>query len=382
MYSQEKCREFLIKFAYWASLGLIALAFIYFLFKPLLPFIVAFVVAAALQPVLKWCEKHWKFNHGVLATALTVLSYVLIVGLVLLLLIGIFSAIINWASGLPDTFTDTVRPWIEKSSTDLLDFVFKIDPQMGQFVQNMLPDALSALGSAIMNFSVGLVSWASSVGSKLPGAMLAAIICVIATAFLSTDYEMVVSAVIGIFPPRGQRMIEQMRAAVVRIIMDFARSYMLILFITFLEVFVGLSLIGFENSAIIATLIAIFDFMPILGSGMILLPWTVVTFIQGSIKRGIGLMVLWLVVVIARQIMEPRIVGKRVGLYPLVTLLCMWLGLKLFGGVGMLALPVIVLILKDLYENGLLSSMFIQCDEKNAEDSEGTAVPEKLEEEK
>ena len=64
---------------------------------------------------------------------------------------------------------------------------------------------------------------------------------------------------------------------------------------------------------------------------------------------------LWLVVVVVRQIIEPRIVSKRVGLYPLVTLLCMWMGLKLFGGVGMLALPVIVLVVKDLYESGLLN---------------------------
>ena len=110
-----------------------------------------------------------------------------------------------------------------------------------------------------------------------------------------------------------------------------------------------------ENAAVIASLIALFDFMPILGSGMILLPWTIFTLIQGKIGRGIGLLVLWLVVVIARQIIEPRIVSKRVGLYPLVTLFFMWLGLKIFGGVGMLALPVIVLVIKDLYESGLLN---------------------------
>ena len=218
----------------------------------------------------------------------------------------------------------------------------------------MLPDVISSLSSTIMNISVSLVSWASSVGTKLPGTMLAAIICVIATTFLVKDYDVVVSKLLSVLPLRGQVVVSQIRVAIVGILVNFARSYLLILFITFMEVFIGLAIIGVENAAVIASLIALFDFMPILGSGMILLPWTIFTLIQGKIGRGIGLLILWLVVVIARQIIEPRIVSKRVGLYPLVTLFFMWMGLKLFGGVGMLALPVIILVIKDLYESGLL----------------------------
>ena len=139
--------------------------------------------------------------------------------------------------------------------------------------------------------------------------------------------------------------------------MKYLKQFVLILFITFMEVFIGLVFIGFENAAVIAALIAVFDILPIVGSGMVLLPWTVFTLIQGDIKRGIGLLLLYLFVVIARQVIEPRIVSKRVGLHPLSTLLFMWLGLKLFGGVGMLALPICVLILKDLHESGLLSNI-------------------------
>ena len=357
MQTHDKHRNFLIHFAYWASVTIIILAFLYFLLKPLVPFIIAFSVAAVLQPVMRWCQKRWKIAEGVLAAGLTVLCYTLLVGLVLLLLIGLFTALIDWASGLPELFTGTVSPWIEKSSSDALSFLSRLDPQMGAYVQDMLPDALASLGSTVMDFSVSLVSWASSVGTKLPGAMLAAVICVIATVFVSRDYEQIIKAVLNMFPERGRAMIVQSGYAIVEILGKFARSYVLILFITFVEVFIGLVFIGFENAAVIAALIAVFDILPIVGSGMVLLPWTVFTFIQGDIKRGIGLLLLYLFVVIARQVIEPRIVSKRVGLHPLSTLLFMWLGLKLFGGVGMLALPICVLILKDLHESGLLSNI-------------------------
>lgn len=365
MTSQQKYKDFLIKFGFFAAVAAIVFVFIRFLLKPLLPFIIAFVVAAFLQPVMRWLlnKLHFKSSReGIVAVIITVTCYVILVGLVLLLLIGLAAAVIDWASGLPDLFANTIAPWVETSLEQLLTFIYVLNPEMGLFVQDMLPDVLSSLSSTIMNISVSLVSWASSVGTQLPGAMLAAIICVIATVFLVKDYDRVMGRVLSVLPVKGQVVVGQIRVATVGILVNFARSYVLILFITFLEVFVGLTIIGIENAAVIATLIALFDFMPILGSGMILMPWTIFTLIQGRVKRGIGLLVLWLVVVVARQIIEPRIVSKRVGLYPLVTLLCMWMGLKLFGGVGMLALPVIVLIIKDLYESGLLNIFMVSTE--------------------
>ena len=117
MLTSQQRRDFLIKFAFWGALGLLAIGFIYFLLGPLTPFIIAFTVAALLQGAMRWVEQRWnKLPHGVVATALTVLSYVLLLGLVVLLLVGLFSAAIDWASDLPELFTDSFAPWIEKSN--------------------------------------------------------------------------------------------------------------------------------------------------------------------------------------------------------------------------------------------------------------------------
>ena len=152
MQTHDKHRNFLIHFAYWASVTIIILAFLYFLLKPLVPFIIAFSVAAVLQPVMRWCQKRWKIAEGVLAAGLTVLCYTLLVGLVLLLLIGLFTALIDWASGLPELFTGTVSPWIEKSSSDALSFLSRLDPQMGAYVQDMLPEYLHFVRSLLQYF--------------------------------------------------------------------------------------------------------------------------------------------------------------------------------------------------------------------------------------
>jgi len=218
-----------------------------------------------------------------------------------------------------------------------------------------MPDIVSTIGGAVMNFSVNIVSWATSVGTKLPGAMLAAVICVIATIFTTADYTRVVGKMMQLLPLKARHAVQTAKKAFLVIVGRYLKSYMLILLITFSEIFIGLMIIGFKNAAIIALAIAVFDILPIVGSGMVLLPWTIVTFIQGNTGAGIGLAVLYVIVIVVRQVIEPKIVGKQVGLHPLLTLLCMWLGLKLFGGIGMFILPISLLIILDLKASGLIN---------------------------
>ena len=123
---------------------------------------------------------------------------------------------------------------------------------------------------------------------------------------------------------------------------------------TFAEIAIGLLIIGFDNAAVIALLIAVFDILPIVGSGIVLAPWAVIKLLQGKIGMGIGLAILWAVVIVVRQIAEPKIVGKQVGLHPLATMLCLWVGLKLGGGIGMFALPISLLIILELKAEGLI----------------------------
>ena len=133
--------------------------------------------------------------------------------------------------------------------------------------------------------------------------------------------------------------------------MKYGVSYLLIMLMTFGEIAVGLLIIGKPHPILIAALIAIFDIFPIVGAGLILLPWTIINFLQGNTLQGIGMAILYVVVIVVRQIMEPRIVGKQVGLPPLVTLACMFVGTSLFGGVGLFGLPVLAAILTNLNDD-------------------------------
>jgi predicted PurR-regulated permease PerM len=122
--------------------------------------------------------------------------------------------------------------------------------------------------------------------------------------------------------------------------MRYVRSLALILLITFSELALGLTLLHTERPLLRAAGIAAFDLLPILGCGGVLIPWGIVALLGGDMRLGIGLLVLWAVIALVRSIIEPRIVGRQMGVHPLITLAAIFIGGKLFGFAGMLFLPI------------------------------------------
>ena len=105
---------------------------------------------------------------------------------------------------------------------------------------------------------------------------------------------------------------------------------------------------------IIAIVTSIVDIIPILGTGTILLPWLAYSFIVGNYAMGIGLLVMYIVISVIRQIIEPKFVAGQLGLPPFVTITALYLGLKIFGVLGMIIMPVIIVMLKLLNDEGII----------------------------
>ena len=352
----QKYKDFLLKFGYWAAIALIVFLVWKYLLAYLLPFLIAYAVASLLRPAVVWLGKKLHIRRGAISVALVLFVYIFVAGALILLSVGIITEVVDLVSGMPEYYTSNISPALDKLGNSVLDLLFRLDPTTVKTIEDMVPDALSSLGSAVTKFSMQAVSWASGTAVEFPGKLMAAVICVIATIFLAVDYGTVNAFIKKHLPEKAVAVLRSAKNSLGNILGNYAKSYALILFLTFAELSVGLLLIGYKKAILIALIIALFDILPIVGSGTILVPWAVISLVQGNIGHGVALIVLYVVVVVVRQIMEPKIVGRRVGLHPLATLLCMWLGAKLFGMVGLFGLPVSILIIKELKANGTLPS--------------------------
>lgn len=354
MEKKEKYKDFLVKFGYWAAILLIAVLFIKFLLKPLAPFLVALAVVMIVQPIVRKFDEKFKINKKFSSVVLVILCYLIVAGLLILIIAGIVSVVVDWAQMIPDFFVESIQPSIVNGTEKILERLNRIDPEIGLTIEQTIPDIMSSASSSVMNLSMNILSWASGIGSKIPGFLLATVICIISTVFLAIDYNHICSKILSMLPSKARDIVVTAKRALGVIIGKYFKSYAIILIMTFAEIAIGLFIIGVDDAASIAALIAVFDILPIVGSGMILAPWAIIAFIQRRIGMGIGIAALWAIVIVVREIAEPKIVGKQVGLHPLATLMCLWIGLKLGGGFGMFALPISLLIIMDLKAEGII----------------------------
>lgn len=346
--TKERMTQFLIKFAYVAViLGLIFLGF-KFVLPLLMPFMLAFLFSVLLRTPANYAADRLKVNRRLMIAVFVTLFYMLLA--VLALLIG--SELFTFARTSVSRFNTVIIPTVERLADAASRWTSHLDPNVVQVLEELVSSVLLSLRSKVAEISTRLVT---GVMSSLPSGFLNVLFMMIATYFISLDFGLLRWAVARRIKEENYNKIIAGLNYCKTTIGKMLRSYVLIMFITFVEQAVGLTILGVEYSLLIAMAIAVFDILPVVGSGTIMLPWAAVSLATGDIKRGLGLLVLYIIITIIRQIIEPRIVGDHVGLHPLLTLMCMFVGLRVFGGLGLLGLPILCAVLVGLERDGVIT---------------------------
>ena len=206
----------------------------------------------------------------------------------------------------------------------------------------------------VSSLSMSAMGTISGVASSLPGLFIKLLLMIISTFFIAADYELLTGFFLKQLDGKSKQIFLQVKKYVVGTLFVCIRSYALIMTITFIELSVGLSIIGVKNSILIAFLISVFDILPVLGTGGIMIPWTIIAALTGDYSLSIGLLIVYLIITVIRNIIEPKIVGSQIGLHPVVTLASMFVGVQLLGVVGLFGFPISLSLLRHLNDNGTI----------------------------
>lgn len=351
----EKKRKFIIDFVYLLLIGLL----IYFVFKYaigfLMPFIIAYAVAALLQRFVKLAENKLKFSHKVASLVTVIIFYCTIGALVICICIGIFYYIKDQIVKIPQIYKNTIEPAASLLLENIDKLTDNMNPTFAAAIDNIASNLFTYLANIVTTLSGAVVSLVSSVATSLPTLALKVVFALIASFYFTSDYDKIHDFIEHQCTDHVWSKIKATRIAIGQIIFSYVKSYAIILGITFLELAVAMLVLGVNNFATVAFMIAIFDILPVVGTGTILIPWTVIELIRGNYTMAIGLIIAYVVIFIVRQVIEPKIVGEHVGLHPLVTLLAMFVGSILFGIIGLFGIPITIAILVDLNEKGVIN---------------------------
>lgn len=229
-----------------------------------------------------------------------------------------------------------LRNWLERNESE------SIRRQIDATVANMLSETISRYSAKIPEI---LGTWLRA----FPSTLIFLITFLITLFYCCTDDGRISSflqdIVPGVWRPHQRRLSRQLGQVGAR----WLRAYLLLFLLTFVQLFIGFSVLRLPYVFLPALLISLFDLLPLLGVGTILIPWGLLALLSGNTVLGSGLLVLCGIVLLVRQLLEPKILGESLGLHPLLTLLAVYAGLRLGGVWGMIAAPAVAVVVRSVW---------------------------------
>ena len=366
----KKRRDTIINVAFAALVIGLVYVFFKYCFAITAPFLISFFFAVLLQKPLRWLDKKTKKKcHTLWSLLLVLLSLLIILGPVITIISLIAKEIGGFVSYLMGQLNDlpSFLATLEREILNLLKFLPEgiytsisdsISEVFGRMINNF---DLSALGIDMKAITSGLTTGVTgiySVVKNIPSALIGIVIGIVAWIFFTKDYNYIVSFIKLQLPEGKKNLLSEIKQIFSKTVLKMLRAYGLIMLITFLELFLGLSILNWigvmDNNyvVVIALAIAVFDILPVAGSGGILIPWALISLVMGNYTQALGLIIIYVIISVIRQYIEPKIVGTSLGVHPIVTLAGLYFGLKLFGFLGMFIVPITVMTIKAFNDAG------------------------------
>ena len=333
-------RNFIIQFAYYGIIAGLFLLFCKYLLPYLMPFLMGWVIAYIFKKPIQWLMDKTNLSRGVVSIIFLCVFYAIVITVAVLVGMELVNRGIVFVGNIPSFYRQTIEPNFYQVYDQVRDFIGKLDPNVVSQFSNIMTSIISKIGETVTSLSVSTVSWLSGYITKVPMTILRTFMTIISSILIATDYRRVNTFIIRQFSEEQKNIIFEIENYLVGTVFKCIKSYGIIMAVTACELSLGLMIIGIKNPISIACGIAVLDILPVLGSGTVLIPWAIGSFITGDFWLGIKLLILYAVITAIRQVMEPRIVGTQLGLHPLVSLAGMFIGTQMFGVWGLFGTPI------------------------------------------
>lgn len=350
----EKKRAFLINIGYYGFFVILLLLAARYLLPVLMPFLVAFVLAFLIQRPAAWIARRLRAPKGRLSVLLLVLVYVAVFGVAFSGGGRVFAVIREFVIDVPDIYRRDILPLLNYVLEGVAENLSEADPFVSAQIENSLQQAVQSIGQMVSGLSVTLLQMVSEFITGVPSVLIRVVLTVITSFYICSDYDRILSALWRLLPDRWQNLCRDIKQYGLNMIRVYIRSYSLLFLLTFTELTIGFLIFQIPHSLLVAVLIAIFDILPVLGTGGVLIPWAVILAVIGNYPLAAGILILYVIITVVRNSVEPRIVGKQIGLHPLLTLIAMFTGVSLAGLPGLILLPMAVMIFVNMEKNGAI----------------------------
>ncbi len=316
------------------------------------PFLLAWFFSWVAQPVADFLHKKLHFPKR-LAGIITVLLVISVIGgIITALIIQIVQEVSVLAEHIP-SYYQNISYYVENLFARIQGGYINLPENVIAMIENFSQQFTTLVGNTLSSWVEPISKSALEVASHLPSALVFVVMTVLSTYFLLNDKRQFKIWLRRNMSEKLFGHISGIKRELKGALGGYLKAQLILMCITFCEVSIGFSILGVRYALFFAVIIAIMDAIPILGTGTFLIPYAIIEFILGNWGMGIGLLILYGICLLVRQFLEPKIISHQIGIHPMITLISMYVGLRLFGFIGMILGPPIALIVRYLYLGGI-----------------------------
>lgn len=329
-----------------------------------MPFLIAAIIAIAIEPVIKFCMNKLKMSRRVSSFIIITLTIVILGAALIGGITELISELLKLSSNIAPAITkatEFVSVLTDKITTD---YAADISPQVINAIEKSVIDFIGNIGTYVGE----IASQSLKVLLSIPTVAINIIITILALVFLTKDRIYIIDMLEHQFPKSWIKNASKVLKEVFSSIGGYIKVYLKIIVITFAELFLAFNIfnaIGFNvpYPFALAIIISLVDILPVLGVGTVLNPWAIWMLIEGNYGFALAIFITYIIIFIVRQFIEPKLVSNQFGIHPIITLMAMYAGYKLIGGVfGLIVGPIALMALRCIFskqlERGLFKDLF------------------------
>ena len=334
---------------------LVAINFGKTLISLFMPFILAIILAMILNPLIDKIQLKTKIKRNkvtlLLIVSISIISGILIymlaksIVLEILQLVGNIDTILEGFTASVDSAELAIQKLLSKMHLE-----FKLES--GSLMEKMMDTVVATVKSFAVD-TTGLAEFAKQRVSGAAGIFVSVLVFIMASYFITADYQKICKNFSNILGTDLSKVLNQIKSIFISAFGGYIRARVIVaLGVGFIE-FIGFMIIGQQYALLLAMVMAILDFIPIIGSGTVIVPWAIICLVTGHIGYGLKLFIIYGVITVFRNIAEPKAVGNQTGLSSILSLITIYVGMKLAGIVGMILGPVLTMTIINMLKIGI-----------------------------
>ncbi len=336
--------NFIINFVYIFIIIIVFYIVLKYALPIVFPIVISFLIANFAEPTVYVLAKQTKIKRSVCSFVTILFIVVLVFSIISVLSILLFTNIEYVINQIPIIFNRVNAYFIEAVQKQDKSFIEKAVAYGYNLFNRYNFD-----NSKVMSY---LVDYITSFVKSIPSLLFSFFITLILSVFISSSLPEIKNFIKTRFSANYQKLLHCLKTCSFCLLKSYFKSYILIMLITFCELTVAFLIFKINPAITLALTISIVDVLPVFGVGTVMVPWGVILMLCGDFSKGIVIIAIYVIITTVRQIIEPKIISQSIGLPAVITLPLMFIGIKLFGVIGLFLLPMIVTVVYDLYKRG------------------------------